>query len=403
MSVDSNLQRFISLSLRYHLEMASVRGNALIGPNLKFVKDVLIEIDDSGIITNISNEHKSVDYLLPPSFVLIPGFVNAHTHVADAFLKDHAYGKTIEETVGPDGIKHSKLSSSSKSEKAASMKNSLELLVKNGYTTFIDFREEGKQGVQTLREELNNFPIRGIILGRNVGDEKLSEIIDLSDGLGFCDVFSISDESMEETRILKKKNPSKLIAIHAAETMELISESLTRYNKPDVEKICEYPFFDFVVHATYSNENDLSLLRKHNIEVVCCPVSNLYHGLKFPPIALILKNEILLGLGTDNVLSCNPDSFRLMAFTLYSARSNCQNIQPKEILKAITVNPGKIINRKIGQISEGYSGDLLGINLENPNTKYSKDVFTAITMRAESSDIGFQMFEGKVVKWKDPK
>ena len=383
--------------------MVSIQGNALIGSDLEFVEALFIQVDENGIITELSTEKKSADYVLPSSCVVVPGFINGHTHIADAFIKDQTYGLSLEEAVGSKGIKHSKLNSSLSNEKIQSMRNSLELLVKNGYTTFIDFREEGKQGIKLLKDELRNFPIRGIILGRQNKNEKLSDIFEEADGLGFSDVFSINDKLADEIKLLKESDSKKIVTIHASESMEVISESLTLFGKPDIEKICDYSIFDFVVHATYSNENDLHILKKKNMHVICCPISNLYHGLKFPPINLILKNNVLLGLGTDNVFCCNPDPFRLMAFTLYSARSNYQNLSPKEIIKSITVNLGNIIGRKIGQIREGYSGDLIAINLESPNTKYSKDVYTAITMRADSSDIVFQMFKGEIVKWKDQK
>ncbi len=383
--------------------MVIVRGNALIGPDLEFIEGISIHVDENGIITNISKKQSSAKYVLPPSYVIVPGFINAHTHVADAFIKDYTYGLSLEEAVGPNGIKHSKLRLSSLQDKAESIRNSLELLIKNGYTTFVDFREEGIEGIRQLKEELDDFPIRGLILGRKHGEDDLLDVFEQADGLGFSDVFSINNESMTQTKILKENNPEKIIAIHASESMETISESLTQFGKPDIEKICEYPFFDFVVHATYSNENDLSLLKKNDINVITCPISALYHGLKFPPIALMLKSKVLLGLGTDNTFCCNPDPFRLMAFTLYSARSNYQNVSPKEILKTVTVNPGLIVKRQIGQITEGYSGDFIGIDLNSPNTRYSKDVYSALTMRAEPSDIGFQMYKGKVVKWKDQK
>ncbi|MHA1198333.1 MAG: amidohydrolase family protein [Candidatus Heimdallarchaeaceae archaeon] len=383
--------------------MVTIRGNALVGPDLEFMKNVFIQIDEEGTISKISKDQKPADYELSSSYVIIPGFVNPHTHVADAFLKDHAYGMSLENAVGPNGLKHSRLNSSSEEEKAESIRNSLELLVENGYTTFVDFREEGKQGIQLLKEALDDYPVRGLILGRQHGDDKITDILDQADGLGFSDIFSLNDEIITESRILKKNNSSKLFAIHASESMEVISESLTKFGKPDIEKICEYPFFDFVVHATYSNENDHKLLKKNNIDVICCPVANLYFGHKFPPIALMLKNEILLGLGTDNAFTFNPDPFRLMAFTLYSARSNYQKLSPIDVLKAVTVNPGKIIGKQVGQITEGYSGDLIAINMSSPNTKYSKDIYSAITMRAGPSDIVFQAFKGKVVKWKDQK
>lgn len=381
------------------LIMVTVSGNALIGPELKHMKDVRIQISDEGTIVDISKEEKPSDYELPSSYLLIPGFINAHTHVGDAFLKDQTYGLSLEESVGNVGVKNKKFESSTLEEKNASIKNSLDMLVQNGYTTFLDFREEGLEGVNLLKNELTNYPIRGLILGRSSNAEQITNIMKEGDGFGFVDVFSISQEMINEAKTIKDNYPEKLIAIHVSESMEMVSRSSSAFGKREIEMICDYSSFDYVIHANYANENDLSLLKKHDINVVCCPISNLYYGLKFPPIESIQEKEILLGLGTDNVLSCNPDPFRLMAMTLYVARINNQKLNPKEILKAVTVNPGLISQRKIGQLEVGYSGDLIGVNLENPNLKFSKDIYTALTMRADPSDIVFQMFKGKVVKW----
>ncbi len=383
--------------------MVTICANALIGPDLEFVQSVYIQVDEQGIIVEITKEQKPITYLLPPSYVLIPGFVNAHTHVADAFLKDQGYGLSLDETVGPEGIKHNKLNTSTIEERRDSIQNSLEMLVHNGYTTFFDFREQGVEGVVLLKNILSSFPLRGLIFGRSKAEGDLEDVFNESDGLGFVDIFAVDKEIVKTTKSLKENNPEKLVGIHVSESEELLSNSLSKYGKRDIELVCDYSVFDYVVHATYANEDELSLLKEKNMCVICCPTSSLYYGLKFPPIESILRKRIILGLGTDNVLSCNPDPFRLMAFTLINARNNNQKITPREVLKSITVNPGLIAKKKIGQIKEGFSADFIGIDLENPNLKLSKDIYSAITMRAEPSDIGFQMYKGRLVKWKDQK
>ena len=62
-----------------------------------------------------------------------------------------------------------------------------------------------------------------------------------------------------------------------------------------------------------------------------------------------------------------------------------------------------LIKEKIGQLEVGYSADLIGLDMNSPNLRFSKDIYSAITMRAEPSDIVFQMFKGKIIKWKDQK
>ncbi len=383
--------------------MVSVRANALVGSDLEFVEDVRFQIGSDGTIIDISKEEKPTKYILPSSYLLIPGFVNAHVHVGDAYLKDQTYGLSLDEAVGLAGVKHKKLSSSSTAEKIASIRNSLEMHVNNGFTSFIDFREGGLQGINLLKESLVDFPIRGLILGRTFNEDSLVEISKQSDGIGFSDVFSLDDALCREANIIKENKIDHLNAIHVSESLEVISQSLTSYGRRDIEIAIEQLDLDFVIHATYADKKDFQFLKKGDIGVVCCPLTNLYHGLDFPPLEAIITEGILLGLGTDNVFCCNPDPFRLMAFSLYNARSTNQHITPKNILKALTVNPGLMTQRKIGQLSMGYSGDFLGFDLNNPNLRFSKDLYTALTMRATSADIGFHMYKGRLVKWENQK
>ena len=383
--------------------MISIKGNALIGSNLAFFQNVRIEIDDEGIITDISKDQKLADYILPASFIIIPGFVNGHVHVGDAFLKDFSFGFTLDKAVGPNGVKNKKLSESSTIEKMESIENSLNLLIQNGYTTFVDFREEGIVGIKLLKNILEKHPIRGIILGRKTETDTYREVSDVCEGLGLRDVFELNEIEWEIISEIKNYNPSMLLGIHVSESEEVINESLKIFGESDLSLASNYGFLDFVVHANYANEKELRILKQNGINIICCPISSAYFGLKYPPLGDIQNNNILLGLGTDNILTSNPDPFRLMAFTLYESRRYNQRISPIDVLKAITVNMGKILGRKIGQIDVGYSGDLIALNLDSYNLKFSRDVYTAITMRADSSDICFQIYKGKVVKWKNLK
>lgn len=383
--------------------MVTVRANALIGPDLQLMQDILIKINEKGVIINISKEKEPAEYTLPSSYLLIPGFVNAHIHVGDAFLKDQAYNLSLEDSVGPEGIKHKKFVTSSIEEKIDSIRNTLEMLVQNGYTSFIDFREEGLLGINLLREELSKFPIRGIILGRPAGNDFLTDVFNEGDGLGFADVFSFNQDNVNIIKVLKEKNPGKVISIHVSESEEVVARSLSLFDKRDIELCSAYSIFDYLVHGTYANDKDLAILKENNIGIVCCPISNIHFKLRFPEIETILKKGILLGLGTDNVLTNNPNPFRLMSLTLYAAKINNQTISPVDVLKAVTVNAGLLAKKKIGQIDEGYAADLVGIDMNSPNLKFSEDIYIAITMRAEPSDIGFQMHNGKLVKWKDQK
>ncbi|MHA1707946.1 MAG: amidohydrolase family protein [Candidatus Heimdallarchaeaceae archaeon] len=378
--------------------------NALVGENLDLDHNLYITISDDGLIREISKTSSlRVKISLPESSLLIPGFINAHVHVGDAFLKDHGYGLTLDEIVGEKGLKHQKLQQSTKQEKIKSIKNSLELSCENGITTLIDFREEGRKGVNLLNQLMNDTLLRVIILGRPSDNNNLDDLFSISDGIGFPDIFSLNNSIVNQVNSQKKANSSFLVSIHLAESEEVVERSLSRFGKSDIQLATELLELDFVVHCNYASVEDLKLLRSLGVNIVCCPYSNAFNSLKFPPLKELFELGFIVGLGTDNVQFSNPDPFSLMSFTLIYGRSLGQIFSPKEILKTLTVNPGLIVKRKIGQIKKGFIADLLAIDLSSSNTVFSRDVYTAITLRAKASDILFHMYKGMIVKWKDQK
>ncbi len=380
---------------------------ALIGNELQLERDLYIEINTEGYIQQISSKSSTEpDFSLPFQSVLIPGFINAHTHIGDSFLKDQGYGLSLQEVVGKNGLKHSKLEEIASHILVDGMKYSLQTLIENGFTSFIDYRESGLPGVIMLKNALDSFlsSIRGIVLGRPTNDFNVTNILEHAtcEGIGFSTIFTLHDkheEHIKQIDFLKPKYPNIIVSLHVSETEDIVSRSLDAFGKTDVQHALDLYDIDFVVHANYADiENDLQLLKVQDVGVVCCPLTTMYFGLKFPPIKEILDKGVLLGLGTDNILMSNPDPFHLMKNTLLGCLSLGNVIEPIEILKALTVNAGIIAKRKIGRLETGYSADFVAINLESVRTKYSKDVYTAITLRATPNDIIFQMFNGKKIK-----
>ncbi len=380
---------------------------ALIGNGLQLEHDLYIEINAEGYIQQISSKSLAEpDFSLPFHSVLIPGFINAHTHIGDSFFKDQGYGLSLQEVVGKNGLKHSKIEEIASPALIDGMKLSLQMLIENGFTSFIDYREGGLPGVVMLKKALVPFlsSIRGIVLGRPNKDCNVNNILGHAtcEGLGFSTIFTLHDKYEEHIKnidFLKSKYPDIILSLHVSETEDIVSRSLDAFGKTDVQHALDLYDIDFVVHANYADiKDDLQLLKVREVSVVCCPLTSMYFGLKFPPIKEILDEGVLLGLGTDNILLSNPDPFHLMKNTLLGCLSLGKVIEPIEILKALTVNAGIIAKRKIGRLETGYSADFVAINLESVRTKYSKDVYTAITLRATPNDIIFQMFNGKKIK-----
>ena len=141
----------------------------LSGPELDFISNTDVQIQSEKfkkikpkIKSNLKEE--SVDC---EGLVMIPGFINAHTHIGDSIGKDISLNKTVDAKIHPVfGAKSKILKNTSDQNLGDFMKNTCYSMMRKGITTFVDFREGGLDGVLLLKKVLDEIPLRSIILGR---------------------------------------------------------------------------------------------------------------------------------------------------------------------------------------------------------------------------------------------
>jgi cytosine/adenosine deaminase-related metal-dependent hydrolase len=129
--------------------------------------------------------------------LIIPSFVNAHTHIGDSFIREKKieFPKKIEELVAPpNGLKHRLLKEADEEKIIKGMENSLDLMQKTGTEIFCDFREGGILGICQLKTAIDLWRLKSIILSRPESLEYNKNEVDIllknSDGIGLS---AISD------------------------------------------------------------------------------------------------------------------------------------------------------------------------------------------------------------------
>lgn len=378
----------------------------LYGKDLTYVRSASLPVSETFGKLN-QKKGKAIDC---EGLLLVPGFINMHTHIGDSIAKDVTLSGTVDNKIHPVlGAKQRILKQSNPEHLISFMKNTCHSMIRKGITTFVDFREGGSYGVVLLQKALEHKPIRGVILGRvesyhdhaqikkNLplsGDIKknLAAVIKISDGIGISGANENSDSALQYYSKTKK-----IRAIHSSETKQsiLVSKKITK--RTETERALQMKPH-FMIHMTYAGMADLKKVAKKTRGIVICPRANSSLAEGIPNFEAMQNAGCKVAIGTDNVMINSPDMFREMDY-LWKVHMGLhqKRIDPKEILKMATVNGGMLLGKKIGSIQPGFLADGIFFDKHSLDLEPMHNPYASIVHRASESAISVVMIGGKII------
>ena len=427
--------------------MSLVIKNAslLLGKNLDYIDTGFVEVNKDGIIKKAhaaryesKDNHDLLNIIDAEGYLIVPGFINAHTHIGDSIGKDMVADRGLDAVHPIRGIKRKILEKSNSQHLSALMRASAISMMKNGITTFVDFREGGVEGVAILRNAIVDLPIKCLILGRveyyfdieqieehedknvqRIKKNKLpvkvlelaTNLLDVSQGFGISGANENTDSSLRQyselINRLSKTNDSKnrakniILGIHAPESKSTVEFSLLRTGKTEVYRIVKHLKPNFVVHMTQATDEDISLVVKNEIGIVVCPRANGVLGCGIPRITHMIKSGCKVAIGTDNIMINSPDIFREMDYIWKTSRSSGINLDAKNVLKMATINASEILHLNSGCIEAGRSADFIFLDKTSLDLYPMHDPYASIVHRANQNSIEGVMISGRFVDGSD--
>ena len=348
-----------------HLE-----GTILVGPDFEPVEGRVVVAD--GEIARVEERETDSDD------VILPAFVNAHTHIGDSIAKEAGEGLSLDELVAPpDGLKHRLLRSASHEEKVAAMARTLRYMESTGTGTFLEFREGGVDGVAALRDalagegvEFDGRAVESVVFGRDDPD-----VLSVADGYGAS---GARDADFDAVRT-ETREAGKLFGIHAGER-----------DADDINPAMDLDP-DFLVHMVHAEEIHLDRVADRETPIVVCPRSNLVTNVGVPPIRE-LTERTTVALGTDNVMTDSPSMFREMEFA-----AKLSDLPAREILRMATLNGAEIAGLNRGVVRKGADADLLVLDGDSDNLAGARDLVRAVVRRAGHADVSRVVIGGETV------
>lgn len=362
-----------------------------------------IEIDDKTKVIDAKNK------------IVMPGFINTHTHVAMSIFRDTLDGLGLQDwlnkKIWPMEAKLTK-----EDIYYASYLSCMEM-IKTGTTTFNDQYFMADSTIKAVLETgLNMHTTRTIMDVAGDRDIKLRELEDLINkynnkydniniNVGIHGLYTTSRECVEKAVELARKY-NLYIHMHFAENTKEI-EDIKKMHKTDYPVSLLEEYFKGInlvlAHCVKIDENDMNKLDKKFINVAHCPVSNLRLGCGVAKVESFLDNSINVSLGTDGQGSgSNLDMFETMRLTTLLQKGINEDatcLPAYEVIKMATINGAKTlgIDNKTGSIEEGKNADLIILDLNSITTQPINDIFSNIVYNAKGNNVITTISNGKIL------
>ena len=195
------------------------------------------------------------------------------------------------------------------------------------------------------------------------------------------------------------------IHIHLSETQREVDECIARYGKSPVAWFEELGTLDSptaAAHCVAVSDEDIAILKRHGVNVIHNPTSNLKLGSGFAPVRKLMNAGINLALGTDGAASNNNldmfEEMHLADIMPCGYRHDPTEVSSAEVLDMATVNGARLQGRSdTGVLAVGKKADIIALDLDKPHLYPNFDTPALLTCAAHSSDVVLTMVDGKIL------
>ena len=384
---DGNLQPIFEGEVHVEGSKITYVGNALENCDKKFDR----EIDCSGNL-------------------LMPGFKNAHTHSGMTAMRSYADGLPLQEWLETK-IFPMEANMTGEDVKLLTKLAVMEYLT-SGVTSIMDMYltpytiadaciETGMRvvqvsGINKFGPSLEEFEERFL---------KINGVSPLSTQLmGFHAEYTCDKSLLESLSDLAHKYKQPMFT-HMSETASEVAGCVERYGMTPPVFLESLGLFDFGgagYHLVHTTDEDIEVLKKHNMSVISNPGSNTKLASGVAPIVKYLDNGINVALGTDGPSSNNClDMFREMFLVTGLQKLETKDasaVDGLEVLKMATKNGAKAMCLDdCDVLAEGKEADIIMINLHTPNMQPLNDIARNIVYSGSKSNVKLTMIHGNIL------
>jgi len=350
--------------------------------------------------------------------VAIPGLINTHTHAAMTLLRgygsDNPLKVWLEEYIWP---------AEGRFVSYDFVKDGTEIAVyemlRTGTTTFVDmyFYENA------VADVIKDVGIRGVLStgildfptpGAKTPDEGIQKTVDfikqyqdhpfVIPAIGPHAPYTCSPETLKKAHRVSQEY-GVVFHIHIAETQFEVETVKEKYGQTPVKHLDSLGVLDertLAAHMVYPTDEEIKILADRGVKVAHCPESNLKLASGVAPVPKMLKEGVVVGIGTDGVAS--NDNLDVIGEISTSAKlhkgitGDPTVVNSKEALLMATRWGAEAVGMgdKIGSLQVGKLADITLIDFSTPQLNPNYDPYTHIVHSATGDLVDTVIVNGEV-------
>jgi 5-methylthioadenosine/S-adenosylhomocysteine deaminase len=356
--------------------------------------------------------------------VVLPGLINAHTHVPMSLLRGLAddlrldvwlYGYMLPvETrfVNPAFSRLGALLSCAE-------------FIRGGVTTFVDMYYYEDEIAWAAVEA----GLRGVC-GQTIMKRPAPDATSYDESLAYCQEFLSHWQGHELITAVPAPHSAYMctpdilqeaarlslaydvpLQIHIAETALEVQESIEEHTMSPVRWLEDTGLFEAKViaaHCVHVNNEDMHILGSYGVGVVHNPTSNLKLASGFAPVVQMREHGIHVGVGTDGSASNNDldlwSELHIAALLPKAINSDPTALPARDALSLATIEGARAIHldHLIGSLEAGKRADLIVIDADRVHSMprfetTGQNVYSRLVYSTKSSDVCHVMVHGRVL------
>jgi 5-methylthioadenosine/S-adenosylhomocysteine deaminase len=393
-------------------------GGDVLRPDLSVERaDVLVD-QSAGEVLEVGQSVEAGDETLDCTGSLVmPGLVNAHTHVAMTLLRGYADDKPLQSWLQED-IWPAEGELTPEDVRVGAELGVVEML-KAGTTAFADMYFHVPEIVDVVdragcRARVGHGVVTVAKEAETAHDDAAESMRVAREYDGAADgrvrtafmphsLTTVGEEFLREF-VPEAREAGVPVHVHANENAEEVAPIVEERGERPLAYAREVGLLepeDFLAHGVHVDDEEVAILAETDASVVHCPASNMKLASGMAPVQAMLDAGVTVGLGTDGAASNNDldlfDEMRDAAMLGKLAAEDASAVAAPDVVRMATEGSAAAAGLPVGRVEAGGVADLAVVDFEAPHLTPAHDHVSHLVYAARGSDVRHTVCDGAVL------